>query len=199
MLGYALRNKKYQPKKMTKVEKQQVIELFHESGLCPHAFAVENGIAMSTFQGWLAKDALLREQGIDDFHEGGGRPKIFSPTVVKKIATKVIEREEEQDTPNKRELHRIIQEALQEERRLKNLAEVFIDFSRWSEWRLMKDIGASMQTVQLKTSARRKEEADIRNQYSWYCMVHAFGACISYHMNFNFDNTQYVVSKDENN
>jgi hypothetical protein len=160
MLGYASRNKKYQPKKMTKVEKQQVVELFHESGLCPHAFAVENGIAMSTFQGWLAKDALLREEGIDDFHEGGGRPKIFSSNVVKKIARKVIEREEEQDTPNKRELQRIIQEALQEERRLKNLAEVFIDFSRWSEWRLMKDIGASMQIAKEEKVAKALQRAE---------------------------------------
>lgn len=72
----------------------------------------------------IQKHKLLQESGVNDYHDCDGRPKLFSPSVVKRISHIMAERISEQKIPDSKEFLFICMSTLQEDLDRKGKAEI---------------------------------------------------------------------------
>ncbi len=197
------RNTTFEGVKVDEETQKILVQWFFEekalSNISIKKYCDRKKIHTSTFKDWMKKVKSLKENGINNFHKGRGRPRIFTPLATKKVADTLSKRVKAQKTPNRIEFRDICVSAIQEDLGRNGKAEVAKLPSASTIKRLQADIKAYRKVVQKKTPARVSAEADPRNTYSMFILMKAFAGNLKPSMIFNFDNTQYVIDKDADN
>jgi len=164
-------------------------------GKSQRAFAASHGLAESTLRGWLTHYRNYEKTGVIRITKKGRRP-LLEPEHIPKLAKRVAQGVDSQNTPTRADFCKLIIEFANIANAERGMPACVNSISDQT----IANYGAKIQletaTVQHKTHARIVAENDPRNALSMHALVKAFSTDLAPTMIGNFDATQYVVSQE---
>ena len=127
-------------------------------------FCSNHKIKRSTFCDSLQKYKLLRDRGIDRFHEFRGRPHLLDSQGYSSLISNLIEKKREQKSVSTFTFGGNIRDEIRSSFARRGIAEEKFKVSRNTVSTIMSEINASVVEAQKKTHARIFAEADPRSK-----------------------------------
>lgn len=133
--------------------------------------------------------------GADGFYNERGRPPLLDDIAIKSVVNFVETKRKEQNAADEHELRTFMCNEMQNTMQRRGYQGAPVNACR----NTLKSYEKVMKLVsvkgQLKTPARVRAEADIRNVYTMYAMCAAYTSASDEGMIFNWDATQYKIEE----
>jgi hypothetical protein len=178
--------------------KRRIAELYIEEEVDIRTFAENHKLAKSTVGDYVKKYVKLVSEGVDDFHDKGGRPPLLDEQGVAELKANVGTKKNQKGM-NKRTFRLAVTSASTSTNARRGKGPQKKPPSRQTIRRVKKAANLGEGKGQVKTSARIVAEGDPRNAYSMVCMASAFCQQLRPEMICNWDATQFVIQSDGDN
>jgi transposase-like protein len=170
-----------------KAYKIDAVKHYLSSGKSMEAVATDYGVSKTCLFSWKQKYNNLTENGVDDFHDEGGRPPALDEIGMEALKAQYVDRKRKQKLPNRAEMNSMInaQAAATLARRGKGGS--LPSLCRPTRQHIHEGLKQKKVEGQRKQHARIVAGKDPRNFFSAIAMTKAFAGQLQSHMVMNFD------------
>lgn len=180
-------------------DNKSLCKSFLLSAISIRDFSARHSVPHSSMKRYMQKYKKWRETGLDTFHNSsGGRPFLLDDTGIINVRKKLRRNISTQSCLDSMvaPFQIFLEPQVIESKKRRGLAGVDCRISKKTVKRIKANNKFVEVTCQFKTHARRFEESDPRNLYSFAIMNAAFLSELSAGMVFNWDATKYCINAE---